>query len=398
MDGVRTYSVHFHRRKLLGRTVSAIVIMTLCIPSGGASSYGNVQGSTSGGSKAISQDAAIQAGLVTESLTEDSDGATSYTYSVAGLADVSVVIPPAGFSPALATDGQLQDYGFPPRPSNGPQLEAWMEAMRAARVAPAPNLTFIQGSPISRVLTTDSTVIGVNGVEDTHSWAGWAVSATNGNNWYDSEADWYVPSVGDATCAGDALAIWTGLGGDAMDYGTGALSLLQSGVVYNDVAGFPKVWTPFWEMLDFQQYNNPPEELYGANNVALFIAPGNKVFSTTFYSQSTGVVYFYLEDVSTGKYTIDKAVSSLNGSPTSDFYNGNTAEMITEMPVGDSAQFTSFDTFSAFAESIGNHWWAPSQASNIQFEALNNGNGPMIYASSLGSGGNNWVSSWDSCR
>lgn len=46
--------------------------------------------------------------------------------------------PPAGFDPTKATDAQLNEYGFPPRPPGDPvepqvkaALRAWLTAMKA---------------------------------------------------------------------------------------------------------------------------------------------------------------------------------------------------------------------------------------------------------------------------
>src|SRR5438093_8674568 len=44
-------------------------------------------------------------------------GGASYNYTVDGVS-VSYPVPPQGFSPLAATDQQLSEYGFPPRPTD----------------------------------------------------------------------------------------------------------------------------------------------------------------------------------------------------------------------------------------------------------------------------------------
>jgi hypothetical protein len=49
-----------------------------------------------------------------------------------GIETQTYPLPPAGFDPTKATQAELQEYGFPPRPrSTDPNFQTWLRAMAA---------------------------------------------------------------------------------------------------------------------------------------------------------------------------------------------------------------------------------------------------------------------------
>ena len=52
------------------------------------------------------------------------DGGREYIYRAEGVKQ-TYRIPPKGFNPLKASPKQLDEYGFPPRPSGGPELKQW---------------------------------------------------------------------------------------------------------------------------------------------------------------------------------------------------------------------------------------------------------------------------------
>ncbi|ACV58557.1 hypothetical protein [Alicyclobacillus acidocaldarius] len=71
--------------------------------------------------------------ISTQALTASSvqtlpDGGQEYIYYINGVKNVFPV-PPKGFNPLTATDAQLREYGFPPRPSDPQNLQQWEQEM-----------------------------------------------------------------------------------------------------------------------------------------------------------------------------------------------------------------------------------------------------------------------------
>src|SRR5215831_7067393 len=72
-------------------------------------------------------------------------GGTAQHYTLVGMA-VSILMPPAGFRPETAAAAQLDELGFPPRPTNPSDLRQWRKGMSAwTGAAPAPG--FLATSP-----------------------------------------------------------------------------------------------------------------------------------------------------------------------------------------------------------------------------------------------------------
>ena len=56
--------------------------------------------------------------------------------------------PPSGFNPLTATDNELQQYGFPSRPSDAKELQEWETVMQYAKYYVKPDQhpsTFVHG-------------------------------------------------------------------------------------------------------------------------------------------------------------------------------------------------------------------------------------------------------------
>ncbi|MHB8191278.1 MAG: G1 family glutamic endopeptidase [Ferrimicrobium sp.] len=251
-------------------------------------------------------------------------GGTQYRYNFRSGSSLTSVTPPAGFSPLTATSTQLNEYGFPARPSTASGLAEWYQAMTDWRSAVAPKLLF-STSPIAPFPSggpaLNSTANG--------NWSGYDVNATT-QAWAGAQGEFAVPGIGTACGQSSVMSIWTGIGGK------NSSQLIQSGLAFNEnISGQISLWTPFFEVLN-SSYQNPPYELYGAYNRAIVVNSGDLVISDTQYHPSTGNASYYLEDLTTGQS------ASFTQTGVSSYYDGSTAEWISEFPNSVGAQFTAF--------------------------------------------------------
>ena len=227
-------------------------------------------------------------------------GGAAQHYTVAGTA-VSILMPPAGFRPETATAAQLDELGFPPRPTNPSDLRQWQKEMRGwTGAAPAPG--FLATSPA----TADS-VTSLN-------WSGYVVTGGAGTFTH-AEAFYTEPSFGGSVCATNSEVTWAGIGG----WNSG--NLAQDGTSHN-VPGLAnhQAW---WEIL--------PASITAVNLTAhagfTFDASTRRI---------SGGFRFFLMDSESGQ-TVAFDVSSSR-------YDGSSAEAIAERPTVNGS-FTNLSNF-----------------------------------------------------
>jgi len=160
--------------------------------------------------------AAVRAcGLPTFSLssvTPLADGGSSYHYDIYG-SQASVLVPPAGFNPLTATSAQLNEYGFPPRPTDPSALQQWQAEFRNYSGAANPP-PFLAGSNIT---TQTGPVLGSDpitaGTTTSSNWSGYVILGSSGTFTHAEttfvEPDKTYPTV----CATHAEVTWAGIGG-----------------------------------------------------------------------------------------------------------------------------------------------------------------------------------------
>ncbi|HXM57805.1 MAG TPA: G1 family glutamic endopeptidase [Candidatus Dormibacteraeota bacterium] len=227
-------------------------------------------------------------------------GGTARHYTVAGMA-VSILMPPAGFRPASATDAQLDALGFPPRPADPSDLRQWQTEM-SEWTGPAPTPGFLATSPAR----ADS-VTSLN-------WSGYVVTGGAGTFTH-AEAFYTEPSFGSSVCATNSEVTWAGIGG----WNSG--NLAQDGTSHN-VPGLAnhQAW---WEIL--------PASITAVNLTAhagfTFDASTRRI---------SGGFRFFLMDSESGQ-TVAFDVSSSR-------YDGSSAEAIAERPTVNGS-FTNLSNF-----------------------------------------------------
>lgn len=99
------------------------------------------------------------------------------------------------------------------------------------------------------------------------------------------------------------------------------------------------MWEPFWETIKPGTTNN--EQILKAGNTAIPINPLDIIFSETSYDGSgSGSATFYVEDTSTGQTASFTKGADSGGAST--YYDGTSADFITESPGGQYLPFSAF--------------------------------------------------------
>jgi hypothetical protein len=235
--------------------------------------------------------------------------AKSYVLSNGAGDDVREIVPPPSWRPLNATDEELRTYGFPARPSEPAARSAWHDQMAGWKGAGKPEMC------------ETAVYSGVTHEASSPYWAGGM--AVNGSatvsTFTSSDGKWYEPTFV-STCAASGYAIWSGLGG----WNSGRL--IQSGVD-NAGAGLNTNYM-FWEVISPQHGN--PEVRWTDTTVGA----GAQVESWVYYDNGTAVMW--VENISTGR-THSITTTSYAGQAMSGYYDGTTADFITEAPGGGTA-------------------------------------------------------------
>lgn len=142
--------------------------------------------------------------------------------------------PPAGFNPLTASDPELEQWGFPPRPStsDAKNYAKWRRLVTSTRITPELTFTNIYHGP-ARNAKLGSTISNVS-TATSQNWSGYVVTEVNGTfsgNNPVNNGNWTVPAVAPvspATCSSATYASsqWVGFDGwssnDVLQAGTEA--------------------------------------------------------------------------------------------------------------------------------------------------------------------------------
>lgn len=278
------------------------------------------------------------------------DGGSSYDYSVNG-STVRFFVPPAGFDPSTATDAQLDEYGFPERPTDSTAYARWQAEMSDWKgAAPAP--PFLAESHAR----ADTTYSG--------NWAGYAV--TGGYTYTHAEA-WYIePTFYSSRCTTNADVTWAGIGG----YSGGNHSVGQDGTAHNvPGVGNHQAW---WE-------------IYPYNFITAVNLYGHRGYEFDASTRWLGNGYrFYMHDYYTGHTVAFDAYHNV--------YDGSSAEAITERPTinGSLSNLSNFETMTFEASNANGNaisTYDPNKSRHgVHMENFNNGD-DLADPSGIGGGG-----------
>lgn len=203
--------------------------------------------------------------------------------------------PAANFNPLTAMDAELRANGLPSRPSNGNDA-GWVNAMKHLKTYVVPKLT----------------PTGVRPQTNTNTWSGYLAGSLNGVNqgYTQVSGQWIVPSVSGQS--GDYSCSWVGLGGMNIS------QLIQDGTEQDTTSTGTRYYSWICELPD----------MTGSSSTNIAVSPGDLVYAQCSYDPSNQDAYYFIENVTTGKYTNPNIQL-----PGSNDYSGASAEWITERPL-----------------------------------------------------------------
>jgi hypothetical protein len=306
--------------------------------------------------------------------------------------------PPADFDPLTASQGDLEAWGYPPRPglSEGAQaLAHWSEAANPALRREVPDLVRTQGvyhRPVTGLEVVPSSSNYKAATATSNNWSGYAlVPAAGAQALYSVSGRWTVPTVKQApgTCSGgwDYSSEWAGIGGFNDGF------LLQAGSAANvfcDIGGNIPEYFPWLEWLPESQlvlYQN-------ASTSTLYpFAPGDylivTVWATKFTSGVSKTGNLNFADVTQGwSVALTFTAASVGGSEVT----GQSAEWIVERTEVNGSLAT-------LPDYVANPWWSttaldlgavahypgsPGTATAFNITMLDNGSAPVSFVDLFG--------------
>lgn len=262
------------------------------------------------------------------------DGGTLDWYQ--GTGSPRVPVPPSSFDPLSATASELEAYGFPPRPSEAPDLAEWTSEMRAWK--PTPDYGLCQMSePLGSAAQ-------VSPIDDTSSWAhtgsSWSgyVAKQTTTTYIATQGDFYQAAYHTTYCDKPMLwGSWTGLGGYYSDTG----GIIQTGTAVSISGSSPTyyAWTEVYPLLP-KTWSQ------------VVVHPGDHIHTYVVYQRSTGLTTMYVADDTTGTQKSEIETQPLQ------YYDGRTAEAIDERN-GDSPllNFGSVGWFNLKVQKTSGTWY-----------------------------------------
>ena len=286
--------------------------------------------------------------------------------------------PPKHFDPLTANDEQLNAYGFPPRPNQATNPNAyanWSHAVGAhpKRLVPKLQQTIIYHGP--RIAAARPAA--VNG-STSNNWSGYAAD-TGAKTWSNASfstvaADFVVPAANARTCDSnwEYSSSWVGIDGYASS------DVLQAGVEADVVCSGSYV----------QTYYAPWYEWYpnASTRITNLTATPGQSFYVHVWATSQTAGHAYLQNLTT-----DESVSLNFTAPSGTELLGESAEWILEAPTINSSLATlplyGLDYFSAgTSTTLGKNVFTPGSVGATSI-ALVQGGTTYSTAGLLGTGG-----------
>jgi len=235
--------------------------------------------------------------------------------------------PPADFNPLSASDADLDQYGYPPRPdaqSEPDQYAHWKKLVSVPRTASTKlQQTTINNGPAIHVVEGGTLQDGATSVKS-YNWSGYAVTAKSGKNGAFTKnksaiyAEWVVPVAQQAfgVCNGgyDYSSQWIGFDGfnssDVLQAGTEVDAYCSGGSTNT----FYSAWYE-WYPYDETRVTSPD------------VQPGDLMGAEVWYTTAAPYGNAYLVN-----YTLQQAATYAFNPPAGTTYVGNSAEWIVERP------------------------------------------------------------------
>ena len=280
---------------------------------------------------------------------------------------VSYPQPPADLDPLSASDAELEQYGFPPRPDAQSAPEAythWQKLVSVPRIAsPKLQQTTIYNSPAQHVLIGE-TLDNLSVSTTSDNWSGYAVTGAKGTFTKNDSfifLEWVVPIAQQAfgVCNGvwDYSSQWDGFdgfySGDVLQAGTEA-DAYCSDSMYGTFYSSWIEWYPFAET----RVSVPAAQ------------PGDLMGSEVSYTTASPHGHAYLAN-----YTLQQAASYAFNPPSTTTFVGNSAEWIEERPgfstgLADLTNYVADQFNSAYANNTSSYFYPGSSPAGTTTFAL----------------------------
>jgi len=237
--------------------------------------------------------------------------------------------PPVGFDPTTASDAELDEYGFPPRPSvaDTAAYSAWVQAV----TGPQTRLTSVVVQPtninngVAQGLQEQGTIGNVTGVTSSN-WSGAAITAANGTFKKNDSfvyAQYLMPAVGVDNCKYKItyyMSEWVGIDG----FNNG--DVLQAGTQSTACGTSYVAWYEWFTSGCTQNTASLPCSEWIISNLP--VGPGDYLTDYVWYTTSSPHGHAYLLNFTTGV-----AVSIGFNQPAGNApYAGDSVEWIVERP------------------------------------------------------------------
>lgn len=230
-------------------------------------------------------------------------GGTSRTYDAEGGLSYEILEAPNNFDPLSATNEELKEYGYPPRPEEEDALEDWESAMKDDGSSPL-------GAPCVE-LATGSTGEIVN--ETSGNYSGFVGTEPEGKNvWNAIEADYNQPwAHRQPFCRNSVEGSWIGLGG----WDSSALIQAGSNIDRNGSLH------PFLEILSTKNE-------YPAYRLNLAVHRGDRIHIWLKYDAGEHAAHFFIQNRTTRHHFAIRV-----GEVPGEYYDGSKGAFIDERPV-----------------------------------------------------------------
>ena len=223
--------------------------------------------------------------------------------------------PRHGFDPLTASPRDLEEAGFPPRPTDPALLARYKRFFNRTKGKFHPIEPTFRVDPTLSTHTQKGSTMGA-GPETSDNWSGGVVYAPSGQSFTWVQGDWVVPNVYPTVQnQWEYCASWVGLDGD------GSGDVCQAGMicsVYQSGNSVSRTIYPWHEWF--------PASWVVITNLA--ISPGDMVtmlICTNGAASTTATIYF-------GNHTSGVATSYQITAPSGTKLVGNSAEWIVETP------------------------------------------------------------------
>jgi hypothetical protein len=237
---------------------------------------------------------------------------------------VTYPAPPPDLNPLSASDDELADYGYPPRPNELSAPAAythWRKLVTVPRVAnPVLQQTTIYNGPAQHLLSGRTLNNGIVSATSSN-WSGYAVtgaSSTFTNNNSVIFAEWVVPVAQQAfgVCNGlwDYSSQWDGFDGFGSD------DVLQAGTEADAYCSGSSKATFYSSWIEWYPFSETRVSVPAAQ-------PGDLMESEVWYTTSAPYGHAYLVN-----YTLQQAQTYAFNPPSGTVFVGNSAEWVEERP------------------------------------------------------------------